>query len=34
MFNFPSGQKYWFAVRAVDAYKRLSQFSAPRTWTE
>lgn len=32
--QFQEGQKYWFAVRAVDFHKRLGQFSIPKTWNE
>lgn len=32
-FFFP-GQKYFFAVRAMDDHKRLGQFSLPKTWAD
>ncbi|KAG5679459.1 hypothetical protein PVAND_009024 [Polypedilum vanderplanki] len=30
--QFQEGQKYFFAVRAVDIYNRVGQFSQPKTW--
>ncbi|CAO1313823.1 unnamed protein product [Diamesa tonsa] len=32
--QFQEGQKYHFAVRAIDVHKRMGAFSLPKTWSE